>query len=63
MILFCVTDKCMEAIFGDGETVPLMKTWLKEPPTPLHMANAALVVANMARSGTCYVCSLLTSNN
>ena len=53
----------MEAIFGDGETVPLMKTWLKEPPTPLHMANAALVVANMARSGTCYVCSLLTSNN
>lgn len=46
-----LSDMCMEAIFEDNETLPQIKAWL-EAPTQFHMANAALVVANIARSGT-----------
>ena len=37
-------------IYEDNKTVLLMKTWL-EAPTQFQVANAALAVANMARSG------------
>ena len=48
----------MQVIFEDTETLQLTKRRL-EASTQLHMANAALVVANMARSGkycSFYVC-------
>lgn len=41
----------MKVIFEDNETVPRLKEWL-EAPTQFHMANAALLIANVARSGT-----------
>ena len=46
-------DKCMEAVFEDGEILTIAKKWLEEAhsPTQFQMANAALIVANLARSG------------
>ncbi len=46
-------DKCMQAVFEDGETVGVAIRWLEatDSSMQLQMANAALIIANMARSG------------
>ena len=40
----------MEALFKDGEALAVAKMWL-EGTSQLRMANAALIIANLARSG------------
>lgn len=40
----------MEALFKDGEVLRVAKWWL-EGTEQLRMANAALIIANLARSG------------
>lgn len=46
-------DKCMEILYEEGNTLLQAQEWLKSS-LQLHMANAALIVANMARSGKHY---------
>lgn len=42
----------MEALFKDGEIITVAKRWLEDThSTQLQMANAALIIANLARSG------------
>jgi hypothetical protein len=41
----------MEAVFGDGETLTVVRSWLGGTYSQLRMANAALIIANLARSG------------
>lgn len=43
----------MTVLFEDGETLLKAKRWLEETnsSTQFHMTNAALILANMARSG------------
>ena len=41
----------MEKLFEDKEVLSIAKRWLGDQASQLHRANAALIVANMARSG------------
>lgn len=52
----------MEALFNDGETLAIAKGWLEgtHSSSQLRMANAALIIANLARSGE-YLCPLVCS--
>lgn len=50
LMINLVSDKCMEALFEDGEVLRVAKGWL-EGTAQLRMANAALIIANLARSG------------
>lgn len=41
----------MEVLFEDGNLLRIAKEWLTDSSSQLRMANASLIIANMARSG------------
>lgn len=45
-------DKCMELLFQETEIVKMVLKWLQPSSAQVFMANAALMVANLSRSGT-----------
>ena len=53
ILYFLLSDKCVEVIIDAGEVLNVARSWLErtESSTQLQKANAALIIANMARSG------------
>ena len=51
IFLCMLLDKCMTVLFQESEILSVAMKWLEATSTQLLMANAALIIANIARSG------------